>query len=100
MRLIHWIIFGGTQCLGLILIVLDHGPCVGIFAIPGLVMLLPGCLIVFALPHGWDKLPQWTGYLLEGSGVICVNALLWYLVGKISDRQLKSTRRSPEPRPF
>ena len=100
MRPIHWIIFGASQCLGLMLIYLDHGPCAGIFALPGLVMLLPGCLIVFALAQRLQALPQWADYLVSVSIVVPINALVWYVVGKISDRQIKSNRRSPDPRPL
>jgi len=100
MRLIHWIIFGVGHCLGFTLILLDHGPCAGILAIPGLVMLLPGCLIAFALQHWLRELPQWAGYLVAGSVVISVNALVWYFAGKIGDRELQSRRRPPDSLPL
>jgi hypothetical protein len=65
-------------------------------AIPGLIMLLPGCLIAFALAHWLGEFPGWAGYLVAGSVVIPVNALVWYLAGKIGDRDLKSGRRPPD----
>jgi uncharacterized membrane protein YjjB (DUF3815 family) len=89
MRVTHWIIFGASQCVGMILIALDHGPCAGVFAIPGMIMLLPGVLIAFALPHALDQLPQWAGYLVGGLTVVSVNALTWYFVAKLGEPKPK-----------
>jgi hypothetical protein len=33
-----WVIFGVVQCAGFTLVDIDHGPCGGLFSLPGLIL--------------------------------------------------------------
>jgi hypothetical protein len=93
MRRKLWI-FCAVQCAGCLLVYIDDGPCAGYFLLPGLILLLPGSLIVFALPHLVDNLPQWAGDTVVGVLVICANTLAWYLVLKIVEENRSEAQES------
>ena len=95
MRWKGWVIFGVVQSAGFALIYMDHGPCAGLFLLPGLLLLFPGWLIFFVLMLGLESLPQWASYLVGGVLVVCTNALVWYWVAKIDERKLKSSSGIP-----
>jgi len=74
-----WVIFGFVQCAGIVLFLLDSGPCGG----PGLLLLFPGFLVVLASPYQVHNLPEWAGYLVAGVVTVCANALVWYLMARL-----------------
>jgi hypothetical protein len=98
MRLIHWVIFGAGQCAGLILPQFANiGPCSGNYVpllLAGL-FLFPGDLTLFVSLNWVDSLPVWEAYLLAGIPIVGVNALVWYLVGKLDEPKVKSSSGVP-----
>jgi hypothetical protein len=89
MRWKLWVIFDVVQCAGFMLpsFANVHSNIAPLFL--GWLLLFPGSFIVIFLQQLLDKLPGWEGYLDAGVPIVCVNALVWYLVTKFNQPEIK-----------